>query len=152
MSEPAPTPPNELEGLITELSQLVRLRHWASRLKVYSNSRAASQLLGGLQSPFRGRGMEFAEVRRYHAGDDIRTIDWKVTARTQKAHTKLFIEERERPCHILIDQRPTMFFGSQAAFKSVVAAEVGSALAWAARASGKFRWGARRCDVSHRCP
>ncbi len=76
--------------------------------------------------------MEFEEARLYAPGDDVRTIDWRVTARTGTAHTKIFREERERPVHILVDQRSNMFFGSQKLFKSVFAAEIASILAWAA--------------------
>ncbi|MCB1842932.1 MAG: DUF58 domain-containing protein, partial [Halioglobus sp.] len=81
-------------------------------------------------------GMEFDEVRVYHPGDDVRTIDWRVTARTGSAHTKLFREERERPVLIVVDQRNSMFFGSSHCFKSVLAAQLGSLLAWSALQAG----------------
>lgn len=77
--------------------------------------------------------MEFAEVRPYQPGDDVRTIDWRVTARMQKPYTKLFQEERERPVFILVDQRSGMFFGSQQQFKSVFAAKLATCIAWAAQ-------------------
>jgi len=93
-------------------------------------------LLGNVRSRFRGRGMEFEEVRRYQAGDDIRTIDWKVSARAGDTYTKLFCEERERPCHIIVDQRSSLFFGSKVQFKSVLAAELATGIAWAALAGG----------------
>lgn len=80
--------------------------------------------------------MEFDEVRRYQAGDDIRTIDWKVTARADGTYTKLFREERERPCHLIVDQRDSLFFGSTGQFKSVLAAELAVALGWAAFSAG----------------
>merc|ERR1711916_149956 len=76
--------------------------------------------------------MEFEEVRVYQPGDDIRTIDWRVTARTQVAHTKLFQEEREKPVLLVVDQRSNMFFGSQRCFKSVYAAHIAATLGWAA--------------------
>jgi uncharacterized protein (DUF58 family) len=76
--------------------------------------------------------MEFEEARLYQPGDDIRSIDWGVSARTGKTHTKVYAEERERPVHIVLDQRSCMFFGSQARFKSVLAAELAACLAWAA--------------------
>ncbi len=91
-------------------------------------------LLGETRSRFRGRGMEFEEVRRYQPGDDIRTIDWRVSARTGSTYTKLFCEERERPVHIIVDQRNSLFFGSNKHFKSVLAAELATAIAWAALA------------------
>ncbi len=121
-------------GIVTDLARLLRSRHWARKLKLFSNQAARSMLLGETRSRFRGRGMEFEEVRRYQPGDDIRTIDWRVSARTGKTHTKLFCEERERPVHILADQRASLYFGSQKQFKSVLAAELATGLAWAALA------------------
>ena len=123
-------------GVISSIAQLLRSRHWAQNLKLFSRQAARSMLLGNVRSRFRGRGMEFEEVRRYQAGDDIRTIDWKVSARVGKTYTKLFCEERERPCHIIVDQRSNLFFGSQRQFKSVLAAELAGGLAWAALAGG----------------
>ncbi|MGB2078836.1 MAG: DUF58 domain-containing protein [Vibrio sp.] len=89
-----------------------------------------SQLNGEHQSRRLGRGMDFAEVRQYQSGDDIRSIDWKVTARTGKAHTKLFTEEREQSVIIYIDLSYSMRFGSQLLFKSVQAAHLASLIAW----------------------
>lgn len=85
---------------------------------------------GHRKSRMRGRGMDFAEVRLYQAGDDIRTIDWRVSARKAKTHTKVFEEERERPTLILCDQTQSMFFGSTSRLKSVAAAEASAVLAW----------------------
>lgn len=83
-------------------------------------------------SSLRGRGMEFDELRQYQNGDDIRGIDWKVTARTGMTHTKLFREERERPVVFWMDLRPNMFFATRVAYKSVIAAKVVAYLSWAA--------------------
>lgn len=121
-------------GVYVGIDQLLHARHWARDLKLFSRQAARSMLLGETRSRFRGRGMEFEEVRRYQAGDDIRTIDWRVSARTGDTYTKLFCEERERPVHILVDQRSANFFGSSQQFKSVLAAELAAALAWAALA------------------
>ena len=74
--------------------------------------------------------MDFAEVRAYQPGDDVRTIDWRVTARRNKPHTKVFQEERERPTLIVVDQTRPLFFGSRVRLKSVAAAEIASRLAW----------------------
>lgn len=96
-----------------------------------SNKRnACSVNSGSHNSRLLGRGMEFAETRHYQAGDDIRTIDWRVTARTGTAHTKLFTAEKERQVLICVDMRSPMFFASQGAFKSVQAASLASLLAW----------------------
>ncbi len=122
----------EAPGIYTELHSLLKCRSWARSLHLFSRQATRAMLLGETRSRFRGRGMEFEEVRTYQPGDDIRTIDWRVTARTGTPHTKLFCEERERPVHILADQRSPMFFGSGDRFKSVVAAELSMAIAWAA--------------------
>lgn len=123
-------------GIVTDLARLLGARHWAQGLTLFSRQAARNLLLGNVRSRYRGRGMEFEEVRRYQAGDDIRTIDWKVSARAQGTYTKLFCEERERPCHILVDQRRTLYFGSNIQFKSVLAAELAAGIAWAALKGG----------------
>lgn len=122
----------QLEGTQSHLSSLLQLRHPAQELNIYSRQYSRSVLLGQQKTTQRGRGMEFEEVRQYHAGDDVRTIDWRVTARTQVPHTKLFREERERPVLLICDLRPNMFFGSQKRFKSVQLASLAAQLAWAA--------------------
>jgi len=87
---------------------------------------------GQYLSPFKGRGMEFDEVRLYQPGDDARTLDWRVTARTGKPHTKLFREERERSVLFWVDYRAPMFFATRGLFKSVMAARAAALLAWSA--------------------
>ncbi|KJY84569.1 cytosolic protein [Vibrio galatheae] len=89
-----------------------------------------SQMLGQHQSRQLGRGMDFSEVRQYQAGDDIRSIDWRVTARTGKPHTKLFSEEREKPIVLYLDLSQSMLFGSTLMLKSVQMAHMASLLAW----------------------
>lgn len=96
----------------------------------YRLNKGVSMLSGTQQSPWRGRGMEFDEVRHYQAGDDIRTIDWRVTARTGKTHTKLFTEEKERPVFVCVDYSAAMHFGSELLFKAVFAAHIAAAIAW----------------------
>ncbi len=92
-----------------------------------------SQQAGGYVSRFKGRGMEFDEIRLYQPGDDIRRIDWRVTARTDQTYTKIFREERERPVFISVDNRPTMHFATRGVFKSVLAAKLAALLAWTAQ-------------------
>lgn len=123
-------------GAYCELGDLLRLRSVAGTLKLSPPSRAISQLSGPVKSNFRGRGIEFEEVRCYEPGDDVRNIDWRVTARTGTAHTKMFREERERPVYILVDQRPGMFFGSRETLKSVQAVHAAALLAWSTLAGG----------------
>src|SRR4051812_1422822 len=119
-------------GAYVNLANLLRLRFAAQDLKLFVKRAVKSQLNGAERTRFRGRGMDFEEVRLYQAGDDVRSIDWRVTARTQVPHTKLYREERERPVFVLVDQRAPMFFGSQRCFKSVLAAHIAANLAWAA--------------------
>lgn len=119
----------------TSIERLLQLRKLGGEIKLHSPKRAQSHIDGDIATRFRGRGMEFAEVRPYNPGDDIRTIDWRVTARTQITHTKLFQEEHERPVFVLVDQRSSMFFGTKTVFKSVFAAELAACLAWAALAN-----------------
>ncbi len=92
---------------------------------------------GEYYSPFKGRGMEFDEVRAYMQGDDARTLDWRVTARTGRPHTKLFREERERPVLLWLDMRNPMFFATQGAFKAVRAAQAAALLGWCAVQQGE---------------
>lgn len=123
-------------GAYTDLAALLRCRFAAQDLKLFAHRPARSLLAGAERTRFRGRGMDFEEVRLYQPGDDIRSIDWRVTARTQVAHTKIFREERERPVFMLVDQRSPLFFGSSRCFKSVLAAHIAALLGWAALANG----------------
>lgn len=119
-------------GAYVELDDLLGLRFAARELQLTPKQLGRSLLSGGLRTRFRGRGMEFEEVRHYQAGDDIRSIDWRVTARTSIPHTKLFQEERERPVIIMLDQRSSLFFGSQFCFKSVLATHLAALIGWTA--------------------
>jgi uncharacterized protein (DUF58 family) len=114
----------------TSIVELIRLRYAVHELDSLTLPRSINPLSGLLTSRFRGRGTDFAEVRVYQPGDDVRSIDWRVTARTQTPHTKMFQEEKERPVLILVDQSASMFFGSKVAFKSVAAAEAAALIAW----------------------
>ncbi len=118
-------------GIRADLSALIRLRHAARLLDLSRQRKILHDAAGTHRSRFRGRGVEFSEVRAYQTGDDLRDIDWRVTARTRRPHTRLYQEERERPVLIVTDQRREMFFGTRRAFKSVAAAEAAALLAWA---------------------
>ncbi len=115
---------------------LVEQQSYAKTLSLSSRKKATSAISGLHDSRFRGRGMDYQESRVYQAGDDIRNMDWLVTARTGTAHTKLFQEERERPIHIIMDTNVSMSFGTRKEFKSVTAAKAASLLAWAAVKNG----------------
>tara|TARA_R110002110_G_scaffold406421_1_gene626312 strand:+ start:124060 stop:125001 length:942 start_codon:yes stop_codon:yes gene_type:complete len=136
-------------GAFVTLDALIALRFPARQLQLSRRQRALNALTGPNKSNFRGRGIDFAEVRNYQAGDDIRTIDWRVTARTGEAHTKLFTEERERPVLVVVDQRNSLFFGSSHCFKSVLAAQLGALVAWGALQGGDRVGGLVFNDVQH---
>ncbi len=135
MSKPSPSSQrlhSPAKGTEVTQKQLIELRFAAASLLRHDRTRKVASTLGGHRSRLRGRGLEFQEVRQYQAGDEIRHIDWRVTARTSVAHTKLFQAERERPVILCLDQSRSMFFGSRCCMKSVVAAMAAGALAWAA--------------------
>ncbi len=111
--------------------------------------RVNSLQTGAYVSHFRGRGMEFDESRPYQPGDDPRSIDWRVTARSATAYTKLFREERERPVLVVVDLRSTMHFATQGCFKSVNASRAAALLAWAAHHRGDRLGGLIFGDTTH---
>jgi len=137
------------QGAYCELEQLIDLRHSGRQLNLAQRNRALSALSGPNKTNFRGRGIDFEEVRDYQPGDDIRTIDWRVTARTGSAHTKIFREERERPVLVVCDQRNSMFFGSKYCCKSVLASHCTALLSWAALEQGDRVGGLVFNDNSH---
>lgn len=137
-------------GAYADLADLIALRFPARQLRLGHRSRALSLLAGPNKSNFRGRGIDFEEVRNYQPGDDIRTIDWRVTARTGQAHTKMFREERERPVIVAVDQRNSMFFGSRHCFKSVLATQLAALLCWSALENGDRVGGLVFNDRDHR--
>ena len=118
------------KGAYVTLQQLLNQRFVARLLELDYQSKTRLGMSGTHISKTKGRGVDFEEFRAYQPGDDIRTIDWRVTARTGRPFVKVFREERERPVIIGVDQSHSMFFGSQVAFKSVVAAEAAAILCW----------------------
>jgi uncharacterized protein (DUF58 family) len=123
-------------GTRVELAELIALRVEASRLRIARRGRILATRQGGHLSRFRGRGIEVEESRLYQPGDDPRNMDWRVTARAGRPHVKCFREERERPVWLLVDQGPTMRFGSRVAFKSVIAARAAALLGWSVTERG----------------
>lgn len=137
------------DGLVwVSAKSLISLRHLAESISLHTGKIRASQA-GGYVSPFKGRGMEFDEVRPYQPGDDVRSIDWRVTARTGTPHTKLYREERERAVILWVDYRSSMFFATQSAYKSVVAAKMASILSWSAASQGDRLGGLIFTDTGH---
>jgi uncharacterized protein (DUF58 family) len=123
-------------GVTVSLDELIKLQADAHGFSFLPRQPVASLLAGRHASRLRGRGLAFAELRRYVDGDDPRTIDWRATARLQATHVRVYEEERERSLLLVVDQRRAMFFGSRRAMKSVAAAEVAALAAWSALAAG----------------
>jgi uncharacterized protein (DUF58 family) len=117
------------------LEELIRLKPVGEMIKL-ATPRVRAFDSGGNLSAFKGRGVEFDESRPYQEGDDLRTIDWRVTARTGRPHTKVFREERNRPVLLWLDLRSSMMFATRSAYKSVVAARTAALVAWSAVANG----------------
>jgi uncharacterized protein (DUF58 family) len=128
--------PTATEGVYADLDALVRLQFQARGFSFLPHQPVRSLLAGRHASRLRGRGLNFEEIRRYLPGDDIRNMDWHITARTRKPHIRVYTEERDRPVFLVVDQRRRMFFGSQRSMKSVVAAETAALAAWRALAVG----------------
>ncbi|MDA7949281.1 MAG: DUF58 domain-containing protein [Hyphomicrobiaceae bacterium] len=118
------------QGVYADLESLIALRHQSQGFSFLPRQPIHSLLAGQKASRLRGRGLNFEEIRNYLPGDDIRNIDWKVTARMRAPHMRVYTEERDRPVLLVVDQRLNMFFGSQRSMKSVTAAETAALGAW----------------------
>ena len=112
------------------LRDLIALQYEAHGFSFLPKYAVQSILSGRHRSKLRGRGLDFEEVRQYVSGDDIRNIDWKVTARVGVTHTKVFTEEKERPVMFIVDQSASMFYGSIKYMKSVIAAQLAAVGCW----------------------
>jgi len=117
-------------GAYIELRDLIRLRYQARGFSYLPHQPVHSALSGRKRSRLRGRGLDFDELRHYRPGDDIRNMDWRVTQRTGSPFVRIYTEERDRPVWLVIDQRLSMFFGSQYQMKSVAAAQLAALTAW----------------------
>jgi hypothetical protein len=123
-------------GIELSINELIQYQNKASLIDLAARKSMHGQMSGNYLSRSKGRGMEFDEVRHYQNGDDIRAIDWRVTARTGKTHTKIFREEVERPVLVATDLSNSMLFGSQLLFKSVQAAHLAALVTWHAKGRG----------------
>ncbi len=117
-------------GAYVQLRDLVRLRYQARGFSYLPAQPVNSVLAGRKRSRLRGRGLDFDELRHYRPGDDIRTMDWRVTRRTRTPFVRVYTEERDRPVWVVVDQRLAMFFGSRYQMKSVAAAQAAALTAW----------------------
>ena len=123
---------NQSPGVYANLDDLIRVSFKARDFSFMPRQPVTSILSGRYASRLRGRGLNFEEMRRYLPGDDVRTIDWRVTARTRQPHVRVYTEEKDRAVLLLVDQRANMFFGSRDRMKSVTAAELAALGAWRA--------------------
>ena len=124
------------DGIHLTSQELLRYRQLHKLVNLAPAAKKQAGVSGAYLSKYKGRGMEFDEARHYQAGDDIRAIDWRVTARTGKTHTKIYREERERPVFVLCDLSESMQFGTQLLLKSVQAAHLTALISWAAAQRG----------------
>ncbi|MGB6451891.1 MAG: DUF58 domain-containing protein, partial [Steroidobacteraceae bacterium] len=122
--------------ILPDFEELLALRGFAQGLAMGSHRSRRVLSAGPHASSHRGRGLEFQEVRQYVPGDDPRSIDWRVTARRGRPHTKLFREERERPVWLLADLNPALYFGTRRQLKSAVVVRAAALLAWIAALGG----------------
>ena len=123
---------DETSGLFVTLDELVEQRKYAAYLKALTTQLVTSNQAGDVKSAFKGRGIELEESRVYTFGDDIRDIDWRVTARKDVPYTKLYAEEKDREIYVLLDLSPYMVFGTKKELKSVAASKVAALLGWLA--------------------
>ena len=123
-------------GIDLSMQELLQYQSKSRLIDLVGKKNIHGKQAGNYLSRSKGRGMEFDEVRHYQIGDDVRAIDWRVTARTGKTHTKLFREEIERPVLVATDLSQNMHFGSKLLFKSVQAAHLAALVAWHAKSRG----------------
>jgi uncharacterized protein (DUF58 family) len=141
--------PEDASPISVSQAGLIRL-NGPARAIALNVLRVNSLQTGAYVSHFRGRGMEFDESRPYQPGDDPRSIDWRVTARSTTAYTKLFREERERPVLVVVDLRSNMHFATRGCFKSVNASRAAALISWAAHHRGDRLGGLIFGDTTHR--
>lgn len=138
------------DGIQLSVGELLRYQQLTKLLDLTPKVTPQARLAGTYLTKHKGRGMEFDEARHYQAGDDIRAIDWRVTARTGKTHTKVYREERERPVFILCDLSQSMQFGTQLLLKAVQAAHMTALISWSAAARGDKVGALLFSDSEHR--
>ena len=117
-------------GLFASLEELIEQRQYVAYLRKLSQVKTLSHMAGDVKSAFKGRGMELEEIRSYAYGDDVRDMDWRVTARKGQPFTKLYAEERDREIYALLDLSSSMVFGTKNELKSVAAAKIAALLGW----------------------
>ena len=127
-------------GLFVGLDELMNMRKYATYLQQGKKKKTYSNQVCDVKSAFKGRGIEMDEIREYQFGDDVRDIDWRVTARKEKPYTKLYTEERDREIFVWLDLSAIMLFGSNIELKSVTASKIAALIGWIAL-NNKDRFG-----------
>ena len=127
---------DKIPGISIDVEDLVAVRGQLGALTLRDLRRRSSYRSGARETRIRGRGMEYEESRAYVPGDDMRTMDWRVMARTGEAHSKVFAEEKERRFLLALDLSASMFFGTRLAFKSWAAAQTAAHVGWLASLAG----------------
>jgi len=140
---------DSIPGITVDVDDLVRVQSQLSGISLTSLRKRSSFRSGARETRFRGRGMEYEESRAYVAGDDVRTMDWRVMARMGEAHTKVFAEEKQRSFLLAVDLSASMYFGTQYAFKSCAAAYAAATIGWLATMAGDRLGGLIVTPLSH---
>lgn len=138
-----------IPGVTVDVADLVNVRSRLSNLNLNRVRLTASQAAGVRRTRIRGRGLEYEESRGYMIGDDVRTMDWRLMARTGEAHTKVFAEEKQRSIFLAVDLSASMFFGTRYALKSWTAAQLAAHMGWLAINSGDRVGGLIVSSTSH---
>ncbi len=123
---------DEENGLYASVSELMNMRKYISYWQNKDQKKVINGQAGDIKSVFKGRGIEMEEIREYHFGDDVRDIDWRVTARKEVPYTKVYLEEKDREVYVWLDLSAIMLFGSRYELKSVTAAKIAALLGWVA--------------------
>ncbi len=131
--------PQESNGLYASLEDLFEQKKYLPYIR-QKHLQTTSDQVGNIRSAFKGRGIEFEEVRSYGFGDDVRDIDWRVTARLGNTYTKVFSEEKDREVYVVLDLSPYMVFATKKELKSVSASKITALLGWLSL-SNKDRFG-----------
>ncbi|MDR1694539.1 MAG: DUF58 domain-containing protein [Lactobacillaceae bacterium] len=118
------------EGIYATLEDLIEQRRYINFVNYHNKKTTFSKSAGDIKSAFKGRGMEFDQIRSYQYGDEVRDIDWRVTARKMTPYTKIYNEERNRDVYVFLDLSPSMVFGTKRELKSVAAAKIAGLLGW----------------------
>lgn len=127
-------------GLYASLDELMEMRNFAEYMQKNRIVKSYSPQAGDIKSAFKGRGIEMEEIREYAFGDDVRDIDWRVSARKEKPYTKIYLEERDHEILVWLDLSRIMLFASSVELKSVTAAKIAALIGWVAL-NNKDRFG-----------